>query len=235
MRLVSIIGDSISTYEGYNPSGYAVFYDQEMCVRNGLKSVYDTWWAKVNQFLHAYLCVNNSYSGSKVSGKIFPSAESIERLSNLRTNQYIPNIILVYAGFNDFGYMIKTYKTRKWFRKDKAESFEEAYDHMLKTVRSMYPEAVIICATLMRTRMRNNDSWVFPEYYRGVVFEEYNDVIRKISQKNHCLLADLSKSGERYETLDGTHPTANGHATIANAWIRCFCESDLQNRLPGCK
>ena len=55
MRLVSIIGDSISTYEGYNPSGYAVFYDQEMCARNGLKSVYDTWWAKVNQFLHAYL------------------------------------------------------------------------------------------------------------------------------------------------------------------------------------
>lgn len=41
--LVSILGDSISTYNGYNPNGYAVYYDEEMQIRNGLKSVYDTW------------------------------------------------------------------------------------------------------------------------------------------------------------------------------------------------
>ena len=76
MRMVSIVGDSVSTFEGYNPQGYAVFYDREMQVRNELNSVYDTWWAKVNQALHAFLCVNNSYSGSKVSGKVFPAGES---------------------------------------------------------------------------------------------------------------------------------------------------------------
>ena len=58
MRLVSIVGDSISTFEGFNPPGYAVFYDKEMIERNGLRTVYDTWWAKVNQALHAFLCVN---------------------------------------------------------------------------------------------------------------------------------------------------------------------------------
>ncbi len=54
---VSILGDSISTYSGYNPKGYTVFYDAEMQKRNGLYSAYDTWWAKVNQELRAYLCV----------------------------------------------------------------------------------------------------------------------------------------------------------------------------------
>ncbi len=27
-RYVSIMGDSISTYSGYNPQGYSVFYDE---------------------------------------------------------------------------------------------------------------------------------------------------------------------------------------------------------------
>ena len=59
MILVSIIGDSISTFEHYNPPDYAVFYDKEKQALNGMTSVYDTWWAKVNQALHANLCVNN--------------------------------------------------------------------------------------------------------------------------------------------------------------------------------
>ena len=110
VKYVSIVGDSISTYEGYNPKGYSVFYDEYMQKQNGLKSVYDTWWAKVNQALHAYLCVNNSYSGSKVSGKSFPSGWSDERLLNLNTEKYSPDIILVYLGTNDYGYGVKIEK-----------------------------------------------------------------------------------------------------------------------------
>ena len=82
---VSILGDSISTYSGYNPKEYAVYYDEEMQKRNGLNSVYDTWWAKVNQSLCAYLCVNNSYSGSEVSGQKFPAGCCRERVMHLHT------------------------------------------------------------------------------------------------------------------------------------------------------
>ena len=58
MKFVSIMGDSISTFSGFNPEGYSVFYDEYNSHRNSMTSVYDTWWAKVNQFLHAYICVN---------------------------------------------------------------------------------------------------------------------------------------------------------------------------------
>ncbi len=67
MRFVSIVGDSISTYEGFIPDGYELFYNREKQLINGLSDVYDTWWAKVNQFLHAYICVNNSYSGTQTA------------------------------------------------------------------------------------------------------------------------------------------------------------------------
>ena len=70
------------------------FYDIEMQRKYGLNIVYDTWWAKVNQALHAYLCVNNSYSGSKVTGKDFPSAVSEERVANLHNGEHYPDVIL---------------------------------------------------------------------------------------------------------------------------------------------
>ena len=37
MKSVSIVGDSISTYEGYNPYGFAVYYDRGMQELNGLQ------------------------------------------------------------------------------------------------------------------------------------------------------------------------------------------------------
>lgn len=225
MRLVSILGDSISTYEGYNPEGYSVYYDKEMQELNQLHSVYDTWWARVNQALRAFLCVNNSYSGSMVCGKAFPAGGSDERLRNLRTSEYTPDYILIYLGFNDFGNGIKVHRTDK--RSDQyheSDCFEEAYDNMIKTIRSLYPDAAIICGTLMRTKLKGRNDWIFPEKFAGVELEEYNEAIRAITQKNHCYLADLAIAGESYETLDGSHPTAQGHAAIACAWIKCLDE-----------
>ena len=74
----------------------------------------------------------------------------------------------------------------------------------------------------MRTVIKDKDNWEFPEHYAGKEFEDYNDTIRKISKKNSCYLADVSRTGMRYETLDGTHPTVRGHQTIADAWINCL-------------
>lgn len=228
LRLVSILGDSISTYEGYNPTGYAVFYDKERQRRNGLTNVFDTWWAKVNQTLHAYLCVNNSFSGSRVTGEGFPAAISPERVNNLRTNKYEPDIILVYIGFNDFGNGIKTTQ-KSLFKRFHPLFFEDAYNKMLADIKGIYPTAKVVCGTLLRTRIAGDEYWIFPELYNGTYFEDFNAVIRKVSKKNHCYLADLSSLGIRYETLDGTHPTKAGHQEIANAWLHFLLQMDFIN------
>ena len=188
---ISILGDSISTYQGYQPPGYAVYYQDYYRYINELNSVYDTWWAKVNQYLRAYICVDNAYSGSKVTGTEFPCACCEQRTGALHTP-------------------------------DKGLCFYDCYRRMLRQVKTNYPTAKIVCATLMRGYVRGAEDSPFPEKYAGVPFEAYNDAIRSAVLKEGVMLADLAASGSRYETLDGTHPTANGHVTLASGWIHCL-------------
>ena len=230
MRLVSILGDSLSAFEGWTPRGFSIFFDKETQQKNGITSVYDMWWAKVLQAMKARLCVNNSYSGSRVSGKRFPAGVTNERLYYLRTEHYIPDCILIQLGDNDFGHGVPIAPERSsLFSKKDPAFFRDAYGMMLKSVKTIYPDAAVICGTLMRTRVKDHDEWVFPECFAGIPMEEYNEVIRKAARKNHCFLADTCRMGIRYETLDGSHPTADGHAVIADAWIRCLAAQGIIN------
>lgn len=221
MPTVSILGDSISTFEGYNPENYEVYYDKYMQARNRLIDVNDTWWAKTFYHFGWNLCVNNSYSGSKVSGKVFPAASSEARLMKLKTDGSLPDFILIYIGFNDFGYGVEIGKNHLFGTED-TESFSGAYKQMISRIKSLYPTSRVICGTLMRSRIKHNCDWRFPERFAGIPLEEYNHVIRNVCKKEHIFLADLSAIGQKYETLDGTHPTADGHRVIAEAWIDCI-------------
>lgn len=223
MQQISIVGDSISTYEGYNPEGYAVFYNEEMRKVNGLTSVKDTWWTKVNQAMYAELCINNSYSGSTVTGKEFPAATSEKRLLNLHRGEIYPDVILFYIGFNDFGRGVPVLGKFPYLDKS-LHFFKHAYEKMISYVSQKYPQAKLVCGTLMCSKIEGDSQWIFPESYAGVKLEEYNHAIRKVCKKKKCYLADLSAQNVRYETLDGTHPTKKGHQTIANTWIKCLRE-----------
>lgn len=44
--LVSVMGDSMSTFEGYIPEGWNVFYTGENLDFTGVTTVDDTWWIK---------------------------------------------------------------------------------------------------------------------------------------------------------------------------------------------
>ena len=208
--LVSVLGDSISTYEGYIPPNYKVYYDEDRQKINGLTSVYDTWWAKVNQYLKAYLCVNNSFSGSKVSGE-FPSASSEKRASALHKMEHYPDVILVYMGTNDFGFGVPL------------ETFAKDYRKMMERLRKNYPSARILCATIARSYIQGKPDWKYPEMYGGTALEEYNQAIREaVNERDDIVLMDLPEEGIRYETLDGTHPTRRGHEELAQMWIGCL-------------
>ena len=218
MKTVSIIGDSISTYEGYNPQGYAVHYTARETERNGLASVGDTWWMKVIGALDGVLLVNGSYSGSLVSGDAFPAAASKERITDLKdSNGSSPDFILGYIGINDFlsGIPVGTFST--------------AYAKMLSGLREMYPAAKIICATLVRAYCDGVARWHFPEEKGGVSLNDYNDAIRKACSEEGAITADIALSGLIYETLDGIHPTRNGHEKLAEAWLESISDVKLTN------
>jgi len=39
--LLSVLGDSISTFEGFQPESFKIFYNREKQAKNGIKNVYD--------------------------------------------------------------------------------------------------------------------------------------------------------------------------------------------------
>ena len=52
MKRISILGDSICTFEGYNAPRYYIYYNKEIQKENGISSVSDMWWYKTIAYLN---------------------------------------------------------------------------------------------------------------------------------------------------------------------------------------
>ncbi len=212
---ISILGDSISTYVGYNPYGYSVYYKDDRLYDNDITSVDDTWWKQVIASIGGELCINNSYSGSCVAGAFETSACSKERCSNLH-GKSTPDIVLIYIGTNDRGFEVEMGLDEP----QDIRKFYGAYCKMLRQIKNNYPSAKIVCATLLMGYLKDRQNLAYDRFMRED--SRYNDVIRLAVKEEDCLLADLALIGECYETLDYCHPTKSGHRTIAKLWLNCL-------------
>lgn len=223
-KYVSILGDSISTFQGYNPDGFNVYYTLDNQKISGVINSSDTWWGIVIKHLGGELLINNSWSGSRVS-KIpqfadeFPSGCSDERSGGLHLSGINPDIIIVYLGTNDWGYSVPP-------RRDmtcgllESEVFDVAYETMLAKIKSNYPSAEIWCCTLCTTYMRSNPSFTFPYSFRGHHIEEYCNIIKDKASLLGCKLIDLYAEKTPYDAVDGSHPTKKGMKTLANLMLK---------------
>ena len=107
---VLIIGDSYSTFKGYNPEGYAYWYPQGggsgACT--DVKDVSDTWWHKLMDETGSTLVLNDSYSGSTVCSterEAIPDTHFNLRADRMiRDGFFVKNridTIFVFGGTND--------------------------------------------------------------------------------------------------------------------------------------
>ncbi len=227
-KCISILGDSLSTLEGYNPSGYDMFYTGENCTRSKVCQMNHTWWGQVIELLGAELLVNNSFSGSRVSrlpssNERFPSGCSNERTSGLHVMDTLPDVIIVYLGTNDWS--CGTKPTRHQNEKQTDEPcddtvFSDAYELMIKKLKNNYPSARICCCTLNTTFMSEVPRFAFPYEYGGYHIDVYNNIIREAVKKHGCTLIDLARYQTPYDTIDGLHPTRDGMKTISEMVMR---------------
>lgn len=232
----SVLGDSISTLDGFNPKGYKVFYTGDNCVKSGVVEATDTWWDKVIGFFGGELLANNSWSGSRVTKlrdkeRLFPSGCSDERTAALHINDVNPDVILVYLGTNDWAFGAKTGNETRVLDEDNNELFDEAYDNMLKKLKTNYPESEIFCCTLCETYISKRPDFQFPHKYAGIHIEEYNEIIRDVVRRNGCRLIDLYDYKMAYDSIDGSHPTTAGMNTIATMIIRSIVGFDADQFL----
>lgn len=226
-KKISILGDSISTFSGYIPSGNANYYTGNNC---GVSSVNDIWWKKLIDALGMTLVVNESWSGSKVtttSGDA--SAGCMTRCQNLGTN---PDVIIVFMGINDFNTEVDigSYDGSGAFPTDTTK-FREAYAIMLNKILTKYQNTEVWVCTLPYDEQNGNAG--FPEKNgNSVLLATWNQAIRDIANLFGVKVLEHFKCGLTYQnmsiymgdydsqTLKGLHPNAEGHSLIANNDIR---------------
>ena len=104
-KTFSIMGDSISTFEGCVPDGYTLFYNDERLERSGVLRPEDTWWSHAVRGLGGTVLADSAWSGSMVEGAGFPAASSPERAAALLgPDGQAPDAVLVFIGINDYGW-----------------------------------------------------------------------------------------------------------------------------------
>ena len=156
-KVISILGDSLSTYSGYIPTVNATYYPSS---NNDIGAVEQTWWMQLITESNAILGTNNSYSGAKVSGN--EDSSYTKRATNLGN----PDYIIIHGGTNDIWQNVTVGSLHFELAEESLNinEFADSYDLLVRKCKSLYPYANIIL--------------VIPH----VVSAEYTTVINEIAK-----------------------------------------------------
>ena len=153
-----IIGDSYSTYKGYIPEGFAVYYskegrgDPEFMVTK--MEVEDTWWMRLINSTDANLVENNSWSGSTLcytgyNGDCSHTSSFIYRYRQLKERGFFEenkiDTVLVFGGTND-SWANAPLGELKYGDFEESDLFNvlPAFSYFMKTLKEDLPEARIV-------------------------------------------------------------------------------------------
>ena len=199
----SVLGDSISTFQGYCPVG-AEHYAPDTGAATGVATVEDTWWMQVIRGLGGSFLSNQSISGNTISPAGTMGGFSPKRLRALAVEGRGPDHVLLYAGLNDANFGIPL------------EVFAREYGNLLAALGELYPRAQVHCGTLVLGAIPGTVNSMACFVQRLV---PYNAAIRATAAQAGCHLVDLAATGQRYDALDAFHPTGNGMAQLARLWL----------------
>ena len=242
-KWVSILGDSISTFVGYNPDGQNPYYPT-----SDVTDVKQTWWHILLTKLGAKLCVNESYGGRKVCGEAAADVvNAVSKLHRVKGQTYInldgtteiatediqPDIILILLGTNDFGASVTLGELNKSTAgtENMNVDFYNSYNSMLINIAGIdYINAQIYLL-----------NGVYSNAYNFIGYNTNKntqvDFIKAVEETArlfyiHCLhLANIGVNGGNVKSFmasDGLHPKANMMKMIAN---QCYNEMMADNCL----
>ena len=220
---VSILGDSISTYEGYSND----YINTNSTIKNNrsyykesnhIMEVTDTWWLRTINLLDMNLLVNNSFSGDKVTtGGLIRSKELHDNTGDNKDT--LPDIIFVYIGINDY------------IKGVEVEEFKISYKKMINNIITSYPNSKIYILNLISTKASLRD------------LEEFNNIIIEVSNKYKTNIIDLNKNSNIDLSNCSTymvdakclHPNITGMTTMSNVIIETLYEEYKQPEEPSIK
>ena len=204
MKNVMIFGDSYSTYKGYIPEGYAVYYSGNRTTPPDVSDVSKTWWHQVVSENGENLVQNNSWSGSTICYTGYGCTDRSESSSFIyRFNKLVKegffkenriDKIYVFGGTND-----------NWCQ---APVGQLQFSDWTKD--SLYFVLPALCCFLDRIKTELPDTEIvviINSGFRKRVFEGYKKACEHYGVK-HIILQNVDK-------VNG-HPTEQGMTDIKN-------------------
>ena len=211
-KTISILGDSISTFDGWIPAGHRPRYPDPGNPRCDVRDVKLTYWMRLIHAQGARLGVNDSWAGSCVGnvweadeGDIGPgrAMASMGRIKSLGANG-TPDVILFFGGGNDYNhreiYPLGCFDAAA--APDAAEldavrwdSVVEAYTAAILRMKAVYPAAKIVA--------------ILPIASRITEIRAYDEQFRAICRHYGVTCVELTRV-EAGMLYDGFHP--NNHA-----------------------
>lgn len=224
---LSILGDSISTFDGYIPTDYNIFYPGS----GEISTVEKTWWWQVMDATGMELNANASSSNTNVTGDSLDTTGSAPGCATKRMVDLTPgddgpapDLLIVFMGTNDFLRSIELGSFDQPGRQDEGviTNFCDAYELMLQKLAALYPNAQIYFCTLLETNAGDVDD--HPDAYpatnkSGNTIGDFNAEIATIASAYNYPVIDVHNCGITYENLgeytsDGVHPNAEGARLI---------------------
>ena len=206
-----IFGDSYSTFEGYNPKGYATYYSTQDPNETGVTKVEETWWHQVMKEGNFQLLHNNSWSGSTICYTGYDNVDCSESSSFIfRLKEKIAqgfftenkvDTVFVMGATNDAwcGAAVAEMKYDN-FEKQDIYSVLPAISYFFKTLREAAPQAKIYCMI--------NADYLTPEITNG---------FREACKRYHLVEVYIKDI-----TATGGHPNVQGMKDIKDAVMRCL-------------
>ena len=156
MKNVLIFGDSYSTFKGYIPEGYDIYYSEEGHEGTDVRKVEETWWHQVISETNMNMVLNDSWSGSTIGYTGYDNADNSDtksficRLNKMEQRGFFKenkiDTVFVFGGTNDSwsNAPIGEMKYSDWSEKD-LYFVLPAISFFLKRVKEVLPDSDIVC------------------------------------------------------------------------------------------
>lgn len=223
-KKLSILGDSISTFNEYIPNDYNIFYPKP----DNIPMVEGTWWYQVLNLTGMELLSNASSANTNVMGNSLQTDGSapgcsFRRIMDLQGKDgTAPDVIIIYMGVNDFArsFPLGSFQGMSTHTEGEQSDFVSAYEMMLQKIKALYPNAQIYCSTLFARDLgiRNSSGEIVNN--NGDSIQDFNAQISKIAAAYGAGVLDIYSCGITADNLsvftsDGVHPNLPGAQLFA--------------------
>ncbi|MBO7120022.1 MAG: hypothetical protein J6W03_06860 [Bacteroidaceae bacterium] len=212
----AVLGNSISTYYDYIPSGYAIYYTADRERDYGIQ-VGDQWWMQLSRLSGMTFLANASWSGSRVACDVLNSNAPF--LSNVRVKALgragAPDFIFIAGGTNDWNQSkvpLGQYRTENF---TDSVSFRGAYQRLLWKLTTWYPQARVVCLSILPrgegVNNKNSQGWSQADANASIqhIAEQFGQYYID------CTTIPFSSNWGLYMLPGNLHPTAAGFTIMA--------------------